>query len=138
VAVLVAARRVIAVVTALRAAGVGVVVVDWVAAFVLATGTTLVGWVTAVLATVVPIALAFVFAFTAGEHGAAALAVAGADAGFFLRANIDPRLEIAAEAFVTALLAVSFCAPAVFATLVSVPDVLAPGGQGCPDAAIID
>ena len=103
----------------------------------LAAGTTLAGCVVAVLATVVPIVLAFVFAFTAGEHGAAALAVVAAAAGFFLRPKIDPRLEIAAEAFVTALLAVSFCAPAVFATFVSVPDVLAPGGQGCPDAAII-
>ena len=129
------ARRVTAVVTAVRAAG--EVVVGGIAPFVLAAGTPLAGCVTAVFATVVPIALAFVFAFTAGVQGAAALAATGAVAGFFLRANIDPRLEIAAEAFVTALLAVPFCAPAEFATLVSVPDVVAPGGQGCPDAAII-
>lgn len=102
----------------------------WTAPFVLAAGTTPAGCVTAVLATVVPIALAFVFAFTAGEQGAAALAVAGEAAGFFLRANIDPRLLIAAEAFVIALLAVPFCAPVVFAKLVSVPDVVAPGGHG--------
>jgi hypothetical protein len=114
-----------------------VVVVGGIVPFVLAAGTPLAGCVTAVFATVVPIALAFVFAFTAGVQGAAALAATGAVAGFFLRANIDPRLEIAAEAFVTALLAVPFCAPAEFATLVSVPDVVAPGGQGCPDAAII-
>jgi hypothetical protein len=115
----------------------GVVVVRWIATFELAAGTPLAGCVTAVFATGVPTALAFVFAFATGVQGAVALAVAGAAAGFFLRANIDPRLEIAAEAFVTALLAVSFCAPAEFATLVSVPDVVPPGGQGCPDAAII-
>lgn len=109
----------------------------WTAPFALPVGALLAGCVTAVLATVAPIALAFVFAFTTGVQGAAALVAAGAAAVFFLRANIDPRLEIAAEAFVTALLAVPFCAPAVFATLVSVPGVVAPGGQGCPDVAII-
>jgi hypothetical protein len=107
-----------------------VAAVGWINPFVLATGTPRAGWVTAVLATVVPIALAFVFAFTTGVHGAAALAATGAAAGFFLRANIDPRLEIAAEALLTALLAVSFCVPAELATLASVPGVLAPGGHG--------
>jgi hypothetical protein len=123
-------RRVTAVTTVLRAAGVVVAALGWIAPFVFAAGTPLVGWVTAVFATVVPIALAFVFAFTTGVHGAAALAVAGAAAGFFLRANIDPRLEIAAEALLTALLAVSFCAPAELAMLASVPGVLDPGGHG--------
>ena len=126
-----------AVTTALRDGGVVVAAVGWIAPFAFAAGTTLPGWVTAVFATVVPIALALVFAFTTGVQGAAALAVAGAAAGFFLRANIDPRLEIAAEALFTALLEVSFCAPAELATLANVPDVLAPGGHGCPDAAII-
>jgi hypothetical protein len=107
-----------------------VAAVGWITPFVFAAGTPRAGWATAVLATVVPIALAFVFAFTTGVHGAAALAAAGAAAGFFLRANIDPRLEIAAEALLTALLAGSFWAPAELARLASVPGALAPGGHG--------
>lgn len=133
-AVLATVRLVTAVVTAARGAIVVVVAVaaaGGITPFVLAGAA---GCVTAVLATGAPTA-PLAFAFAPGVQGAAALAVAAA--GFFLRANIDPRFEIAAEALVTVLLAVAFCTPAEFATLVSVPDVVAPGGQGCPDVAII-
>ena len=131
-------RLLTAVVTEARVAGVVVVAaVGGVTPFVLAAGTLPAGCVKAVLAAGFPTTPPFAFAVAAGVQGAAALAVAGAAAGFFLRPNIDPRLEIAAEAFVTALLASLFCAPAEFATLVKVPGVVAPGGQGCPEVAII-
>ena len=131
-------RLVTAVATVARVAGVVVVAaVGAINPFLLATGTLPAGCVKAVLATGAATAPPLAFAVAAGVQGAAALAAAGAAAGFFLRENIDPRLEIAAEAFVTALLAVSFCAPAEFATFVSVPDVVAPGGQGCAEVAII-
>ena len=129
-------RLVTAVATVARDAGV-VVAVGAINPFLLATGTPPAVCVKAVLGAGAPTTALFAFAVAAGVQGAAALTAAGAAAGFFLRENIDPRLEIAALAFVTALLAVSFCAPAEFATFVSVPGVLAPGGQGCAEVAIM-
>jgi hypothetical protein len=78
------------------------------------------------------VASGFTAVFAVATQGVALAAGAAGAAAAFLCPNRDPKLEIAEVAFVTALLAVAFCCPAVFATLASFDGVAAvPGGHGC-------